>query len=196
MQPWLKARFSAPYLRDDLLTQGVMVETLETATQWSNVGRLHRDVGRAIAEALEGCGTPGLVMCHISHVYPAGASLYFTFISRALLGGEDLPPHDAGVGHPTHDGDGDVDAPLAGPEGEDQSDDQHVEGEGHHDVDKAHHTDVDPASVVAGQAAEGRAEDEGEDDGEKRNAQVGPGAVEQLRPYIDAELVRAQQVLR
>jgi alkyldihydroxyacetonephosphate synthase len=78
---WLKARFSAPYLRDELLTRGVMVETLETATQWSNVGRLHRDVGRAIAEALEGCGTPGLVMCHISHLYETGASLYFTFLA-------------------------------------------------------------------------------------------------------------------
>ena len=80
-EAWLKARFAAPYLRDELLTQGVMVETLETATQWSNLQRLHRDVARAIAEALEGCGTPGLVMCHVSHLYETGASLYFTFLA-------------------------------------------------------------------------------------------------------------------
>ena len=43
---WLKGRFAAPYLRDDLLEHGVMVETLETATQWSNLGRLHRSVER------------------------------------------------------------------------------------------------------------------------------------------------------
>jgi alkyldihydroxyacetonephosphate synthase len=79
---WLQGRFSAPYLRDELLTRGVMVETLETATRWSNLERLHRDVGRAIAEALAGCGTPGLVMCHVSHVYETGASLYFTFLAR------------------------------------------------------------------------------------------------------------------
>jgi alkyldihydroxyacetonephosphate synthase len=83
-QAWLKGRFLAPYLRDELLTQGVMVETLETATQWSNLGRLHGAVARAIAEALGACGTPGLVMCHVSHLYESGASLYFTFIARML----------------------------------------------------------------------------------------------------------------
>jgi alkyldihydroxyacetonephosphate synthase len=81
---WLKGRFQAPYLRDELLTHGVMVETLETATQWSNLGRLHGAVARAIAEALSDCGTPGLVMCHVSHLYESGASLYFTFIARML----------------------------------------------------------------------------------------------------------------
>jgi alkyldihydroxyacetonephosphate synthase len=59
-----------------------MVETLETATQWSNLQRLHRHVGEAIAAALGACGTPGLVMCHVSHLYETGASLYFTFIAR------------------------------------------------------------------------------------------------------------------
>jgi alkyldihydroxyacetonephosphate synthase len=81
-EAWLKARFSAPYLRDELLTHGVMVETLETATQWSNLRRLHREVGRAISDALIAGGTPGLVMCHVSHLYETGASLYFTFLAR------------------------------------------------------------------------------------------------------------------
>jgi alkyldihydroxyacetonephosphate synthase len=81
-ESWRASRFAAPYLRDDLLTQGVMVETLETATQWSNVPALHRQVGRAIGEALAAAGTPGLVMCHVSHVYETGASLYFTFVAR------------------------------------------------------------------------------------------------------------------
>ncbi|HEU0250536.1 MAG TPA: FAD-binding oxidoreductase [Solirubrobacteraceae bacterium] len=81
---WLRSRFAAPYLRDDLLTHGVMVETLETATQWSNLLELHRVVGEAIGQALLACGTPGIVMCHISHLYETGASLYFTFIARQL----------------------------------------------------------------------------------------------------------------
>jgi alkyldihydroxyacetonephosphate synthase len=79
---WLASRFAGPYLRDDLLTQGVMVETLETATQWANVHALHRQVARAISEALVEWQTPGLVMCHVSHVYETGASLYFTFLAR------------------------------------------------------------------------------------------------------------------
>jgi|CZKG01.1.fsa_nt_gi alkyldihydroxyacetonephosphate synthase len=81
-QAWLHGRFAGPYLRDDLLTHGVMVETLETATQFSSLLSLREGVARAIAAALEARGTPGLVMCHVSHVYETGASLYFTLIAR------------------------------------------------------------------------------------------------------------------
>lgn len=87
-EAWRHGRFSAPYLRDELLTLGVMVETLETATQWSNLERLYRAVGGAIERALREDGTPGLVMCHISHLYETGASLYFTFIAKQREGAE------------------------------------------------------------------------------------------------------------
>lgn len=85
---WLKSRFSAPYLRDDLLTHGVMVETLETATLWSDLDRLRVEVTSAISGALSRCGSGGLVGCHVSHVYESGASLYFTFLAPLLLGDE------------------------------------------------------------------------------------------------------------
>jgi alkyldihydroxyacetonephosphate synthase len=85
---WLHGRFEAPYLRDDLLTYGVMVETLETATRWSNLERLHDAVTSAIERALGDEGTPGLVMCHVSHLYETGASLYFTLIARQRPGHE------------------------------------------------------------------------------------------------------------
>jgi alkyldihydroxyacetonephosphate synthase len=85
---WQASRFSAPYLRDGLLTHGVLVETLETATSWSNLQSLHRRVGSAIAGALRACGTPGLIGCHVSHVYETGASLYFTLLAPQLDGRE------------------------------------------------------------------------------------------------------------
>jgi alkyldihydroxyacetonephosphate synthase len=85
---WLKGRFEAPYLRDELLTQGVMVETLETAVQWSGLLRTHREVAGAISAELSRQGTPGIVMCHVSHVYESGASLYFTLIARQREGEE------------------------------------------------------------------------------------------------------------
>ncbi len=80
-QAWLKGRFAAPYLRDELLTHGVIVETLETAAQWSQLLAVHDQVASSISAALEACGTPGMVMCHLSHIYETGASLYFTFIA-------------------------------------------------------------------------------------------------------------------
>jgi alkyldihydroxyacetonephosphate synthase len=83
-EAWRASRFSAPYLRDELLTHGVMVETLETATRWSDLIALHARVGTAIDQALRACATPGLVMCHVSHLYETGASLYFTFLARQL----------------------------------------------------------------------------------------------------------------
>ena len=49
---------------------------------------LHRAVGDAIAGALGAGGTPGLVMCHVSHIYETGASLYFTLIARQREGDE------------------------------------------------------------------------------------------------------------
>ncbi len=87
-EAWLRGRFAAPYLRDEMLTHGVMVETLETATLWGNIERLHRRVAEAIELGLRAQGTRGLAMCHISHLYETGASLYFTFIARQRLGEE------------------------------------------------------------------------------------------------------------
>jgi alkyldihydroxyacetonephosphate synthase len=85
---WEHGRYAGPYQRDLLMGMGAMVETLETSHTWTHLGELHRAVGRAIARALDGQGTPGLVFCHLSHAYPDGASLYFTFISRARRGAE------------------------------------------------------------------------------------------------------------
>jgi alkyldihydroxyacetonephosphate synthase len=85
---WERNRFSTPYLRDDMLERGVMVETLETAAQWSDLMALHAAVGGALREALGARGTPPLVGCHISHLYPTGASLYFTFLARQETGAE------------------------------------------------------------------------------------------------------------
>ena len=85
---WEHGRFHAPYLRDELLAHGVLVETLETATTWNRVMELHDAVGAAIDGALRARGTPPLVMCHVSHVYRTGASLYYTLVARQHEGAE------------------------------------------------------------------------------------------------------------
>ena len=82
---WQRARFEGPYLRDELLGLGVFVETLETAHTWSRLDELYRAVGDALRGAL---GSASIVMCHVSHAYEDGASLYFTFFARARRGAE------------------------------------------------------------------------------------------------------------
>jgi len=85
---WEHGRFQGPYLRDTLIGMGAMVETLETSHTWSRLGELHEAVGAAIRASLAAQGTPGFVFCHLSHAYADGASLYFTFVSRARRGAE------------------------------------------------------------------------------------------------------------
>jgi alkyldihydroxyacetonephosphate synthase len=78
---WEHGRYGAPYLRDSLLSAGALCETLETATSWSNLPALKAAVTDALTSSLAESGTPALVLCHISHVYPTGASLYFTVVA-------------------------------------------------------------------------------------------------------------------
>ncbi len=80
-QAWEHGRFSAPYLRDALLAAGALCETLETATTWSNIPAVKDAVTQALTSSLAESGTPALVLCHISHVYDTGASLYFTVVA-------------------------------------------------------------------------------------------------------------------
>jgi alkyldihydroxyacetonephosphate synthase len=81
-EEWLRGRFAAPYVRDHLLGRGVLVETVETATTWASLDALYRTVSAALRDTLAERGTPALVMCHVSHLYRSGASLYFTFMAR------------------------------------------------------------------------------------------------------------------
>jgi len=81
---WVHGRFSGPYLRDSLLDHGVLAETLETATTWQNLPALYDGVRRALHD----CLGQALVGCHISHLYPTGASLYFTALAAAQTGRE------------------------------------------------------------------------------------------------------------
>jgi alkyldihydroxyacetonephosphate synthase len=85
---WEHGRYQGPYLRDTLIGMGAMVETLETSHTWSRLGELHAAVVAAVGDSLAAQGTPGLVWCHLSHAYPDGASLYFTFSARARRGAE------------------------------------------------------------------------------------------------------------
>lgn len=85
---WARGRFDAPYLRDELMDRGVMVETLETATSWSQLGGLYQAVRAAVADTLRGRGTPPLILTHLSHLYPTGASLYLTWLAQQESGAE------------------------------------------------------------------------------------------------------------
>ena len=82
---WERSRFDGPYLRDHLIDRGILVETLETAHTWAELGNLYQTVRESLRVNL---GPGAIVMCHLSHAYRDGASLYFTFLAPVRPGDE------------------------------------------------------------------------------------------------------------
>lgn len=80
-QAWYQHRFENPYLRDILMDYDLLVDTLETATEWDNVWALYEAGRRGIEDAFSRLKISGVVTVHASHVYATGASLYFIILA-------------------------------------------------------------------------------------------------------------------
>lgn len=80
---WLEHRFDAVSLFEQVngparaLGEGTMLDTMEVAATWRDLPVVYDRVRSAIGRLADE------VRCHFSHVYPAGAALYFTFVLRA-----------------------------------------------------------------------------------------------------------------
>jgi alkyldihydroxyacetonephosphate synthase len=81
-EQWMKNRFRTPYLRNTLWERGYVVDTLETATAWSNVPRMLEKIETALHTAVEESGERVHVFTHLSHLYPHGSSIYTTYLFR------------------------------------------------------------------------------------------------------------------
>jgi alkyldihydroxyacetonephosphate synthase len=82
LDDWKNEYFEQPYLRDVLMDFCIVVDTLETATNWSNLMNLYEKVKTAIENAIFS-HTLGGVSCRVTHVYTSGASLYFSFFAKS-----------------------------------------------------------------------------------------------------------------
>ncbi len=83
---WKRSFLQAPYLRDELVRRGLVVETFETAVTWDRFEAFHRAVrGAAQAAVNQHCGA-GLVTCRFTHLYPDGPAPYYTVIARGEAG--------------------------------------------------------------------------------------------------------------
>jgi len=59
-----------------LFGPGVVVDTMEVAGLWAGLPGLYEGVRGELASRADAVG------CHLSHVYPSGSSLYFSFVLR------------------------------------------------------------------------------------------------------------------
>ena len=85
---WLGRRYSVSYRQAPVLMMGAFVDTMEVAAPWSRLGSLYDSVRRALGRRV-------LVMAHMSHAYPDGCSIYFTFAGSARNDEQALASYDA-----------------------------------------------------------------------------------------------------
>jgi alkyldihydroxyacetonephosphate synthase len=87
-EAWRSTFIRAPYLREQLVLLGVLVETFETAVTWDRLERLVLHVTAAVTDALVKVCGGGRVTCRLTHVYPDGAAPYFTVFAPGRRGAE------------------------------------------------------------------------------------------------------------
>lgn len=86
---WRESFIRAPYLRDTLVSVGVLAETFETAITWDRLPDFHARVMQAGQQAIAGvCESGGMITARITHAYPDGAAVYFTVVAPARRGAE------------------------------------------------------------------------------------------------------------
>lgn len=78
---WRSFFFAQPYLRDELVGRGYLVDTFETAVSFHQALDLYRAVKEATLKALYNHCGGGFLSCRTTHCYPTGVSLYFTFLA-------------------------------------------------------------------------------------------------------------------
>ena len=85
---WYAHRHDVSYKLIPIFVQGHFADTMEVASSWANLERLHIAVRDAI-------GRHAFVMAHLSHAYREGCSIYFSFVGRGTTDVYDAAWRDA-----------------------------------------------------------------------------------------------------
>ena len=83
---WKNSFLLAPYLRDEMMKLGLILETFETAITWDQYPEFYKNVKKAARQAIEKYCGPGSVTCRFTHIYPDGPAPYFTIITKGEQG--------------------------------------------------------------------------------------------------------------
>ena len=81
---WIAHRYAVSYRQAPVYASGAWVDTMEVAATWKNLGPLYDGVRRAL-------GRHAFVMAHLSHAYPDGCCIYFSFAGSAEPRATDEP---------------------------------------------------------------------------------------------------------
>jgi alkyldihydroxyacetonephosphate synthase len=76
---WMQHRYSVSYRQAPVFSAGMFSDTMEVAAPWSKLGALYDGVRHALGDHV-------FVMAHMSHAYPDGCCIYFSFAGTAGKG--------------------------------------------------------------------------------------------------------------
>ena len=76
---WFAKRYAVSYKMSKVVDRGALADTMEVAGTWDRVMEIYERVRAAVRPL-------AFVLCHFSHAYPEGCSLYFTFVFSAPEG--------------------------------------------------------------------------------------------------------------
>lgn len=93
-QTFNETKYDFPYVRDYVMDFGLIADVSETSVKWSDLEALYSTVNKNMADLAKKLGTEIFLSCHISHTYPSGASLYFTWASPAQPDLDSLKKYD------------------------------------------------------------------------------------------------------
>ena len=77
VKKWEPGRYKDPYLREDFMDYGFVIDTLETGVNWDNLHEVHQKC-RAFVKSRPDT----ICLTHASHFYEQGTNLYFIFIIK------------------------------------------------------------------------------------------------------------------
>lgn len=80
-QKWMKTRYDVSYRMSQVFEGGAFADTFEVAAPWQRVLEVYERVRDAVS-------AQAFVLCHFSHAYLEGCSLYFSFVGAAPDGQE------------------------------------------------------------------------------------------------------------
>jgi alkyldihydroxyacetonephosphate synthase len=87
-ESWRGGFLREPYVRDLLVSAGVIAETFETSITWDRFEKFHSSVKSATEAAVRSICGDGRVGWRFTHIYPDGPAPYYTILAPARRGSE------------------------------------------------------------------------------------------------------------
>ena len=101
---WREKFIRAPYYTEHAVARGILAWTFETSITWERFRDFHATITKIALDTIRRVtGRDGTVTCRLTHIYPDGPCLYFTFGGHSRQADHARPVHgDTDALHGSH----------------------------------------------------------------------------------------------